>query len=169
MNRREFLQGIAAAAAAGLPVASAHAQQGKADASFYDGVAPFGNVSLFHFTDCHAQLMPIRFREPNVNLGIGAAWGQPPHLVGEALLKHFGIRPGTREAHAFTYLEFERAAKSFGMMGGFAHLATLVRKLKSRGRMRCCSTAATRGRAPPPRCGRKARTWSTRRSCWAST
>ena len=84
----------------------------SADASFYDGVTPFGNVSLLHFTDCHAQLLPIRFREPNVNLGIGAAWGQPPHLVGEALLKHFGIRPGTRDAHAFTYLDFERAARS---------------------------------------------------------
>jgi sulfur-oxidizing protein SoxB len=130
MNRREFLHGIAAAAAAGLPVAPGHAQSG-ADASFYDGVAPFGNVSLLHFTDCHAQLLPIRFREPNVNLGIGAAWGHPPHIVGEALLKHFGIRPGTRDAHAFTYLDFVRAAKTYGEVGGFAHLATLVKKLRA--------------------------------------
>jgi sulfur-oxidizing protein SoxB len=131
MNRREFLQGIAAAAAAGLPVGAAWTKDGAADEGFYDGVVPFGNVSLLHFTDCHAQLNPIYFREPNVNLGVGAAQGQPPHLVGEALLKRFGIAPGTRDAHAFTYLDFERAARAFGQMGGFAHLATLVKKLRA--------------------------------------
>jgi len=131
MNRREFLQGIAAAAAAGLPVADADAAARRADAGFYTGVTPFGNVSLLHFTDCHAQLQPIHYREPNVNLGVGAAWGQPPHIVGETLLKHFGIAPGTRPAHAFTYLDFSRAARNFGAMGGFAHLATLVKQLKA--------------------------------------
>ena len=129
MNRREFLEAIAVAAAAGLPVGSVSAQ--GAAASFYDGVTPFGNVGLLHFTDCHAQLMPIYYREPNVNLGVGAAAGKPPHLVGEHLLRHFGIAPGTREAHAFTYLDYVNAAKAFGQMGGFAHLATLVAKLKS--------------------------------------
>jgi sulfur-oxidizing protein SoxB len=131
VNRREFLQGIAAAAAAGLPVADVAAAQSRGDASFYAGVAPFGNVSLLHFTDCHAQLKPIYFREPNVNLGVGAAWGQPPHIVGEALLKHFRIAPNSREAHAFTYLDYTRAARAFGTMGGFAHLATLVKQLKA--------------------------------------
>ena len=131
MNRREFLQGIAAAAAAGLPVADVTAAQRRGDASFYAGIAPFGNVSLLHFTDCHAQLLPIHFREPNVNLGVGAAWGQPPHIVGEALLKHFRIAPHSRDAHAFTYLDYPRAARAFGTMGGFAHLATLVRQLKA--------------------------------------
>ncbi|MEO8507793.1 MAG: thiosulfohydrolase SoxB [Betaproteobacteria bacterium] len=132
MNRREFLEAIAVAAAAGLPVGSVSAQGGAADASFYDrAVKPFGNVSLLHFTDCHAQLMPIYFREPNVNLGVGASTAKPPHLVGEHLLKHFGIAPGTRDAHAFTYLDFTNAAKAFGKVGGFAHLATLVAKLKA--------------------------------------
>ncbi len=131
MNRREFLQGIAAAAAAGLPVADVAAAQRRGDASFYANVTPFGNVSLLHFTDCHAQLKPIFFREPNVNLGVGAAWGQPPHIVGEALLKHFRIAPNSREAHAFTYLDYTRAARAFGTMGGFAHLATLVKQLKA--------------------------------------
>ena len=129
MNRREFLEAIAVAAAAGLPVGSVSAQ--GAAASFYDGVKPVGNVGLLHFTDCHAQLMPIYFREPNVNLGVGASAGKPPHLVGEHLLRHFGIAPGTREAHAFTYLDFTNAAKAFGKVGGFAHLATLVAKLKA--------------------------------------
>ncbi len=131
MNRREFLHAIAAAAAAGLPVTDARALDLSAGAKFYDGVAPFGNVSLLHFTDCHAQLLPMLYREPDVNLGVGAAAGQPPHLVGEHLLKFFGIPPATREAHAFTYLDFTRAAKAYGQMGGFAHLATLIKKLKS--------------------------------------
>ena len=72
----------------------------------------------------------MHFREPSVNLGVGDARGKPPHLVGEALLQHFGIAPGTRDAHAFTYLDFERAARAYGAMGGFAHLATLVKRLQ---------------------------------------
>lgn len=129
MNRREFLQLIAAASAAGMAVDSrgALAQTGK---GFYD-LPRFGNVHFLHFTDCHAQLMPIYFREPNVNLGLGDARGRAPHLVGEHLLKQFGIRPDTREAHAFTYLDFEKAAKVYGKVGGFAHLATLVKQLRA--------------------------------------
>jgi S-sulfosulfanyl-L-cysteine sulfohydrolase len=131
MNRREFLNVLAAAAAAGFPLASRPAlAQGNAASAMYD-IAPFGNVSLLHFTDCHAQLLPIYFREPNVNLGVGNAWGKPPHLVGEHLLKHFGIAPGTRDAHAFTYLDFTQAARAFGQVGGFAHLATLVKMLRA--------------------------------------
>jgi sulfur-oxidizing protein SoxB len=91
----------------------------------------FGNVSFLHFTDCHAQLMPIYFREPSVNIGVADALGQPPHIVGEALLKYFKIRPGTPEAHAFTYLNFEQAAKTYGKVGGFAHLATLVKMMRA--------------------------------------
>ncbi|HTQ00448.1 MAG TPA: thiosulfohydrolase SoxB [Casimicrobiaceae bacterium] len=128
MNRREFVAGAAAAVAAGLPLSRALAQDG---AAFYEAAKPFGNVSVLHFTDCHAQLLPVYFREPSVNLGVGAAAGQPPHLVGEFLLKRFGIAPGTRDAHALTYLDFEAAARTFGAMGGFAHLATLVRQLKA--------------------------------------
>ena len=78
------------------------------DGTFYDSVAPFGNVSLLHFTDCHAQLLPTYYREPSVNLGVSGAAGKPPHLVGDALLKHFAIAPATRDAHAFTYLDYER-------------------------------------------------------------
>ena len=131
MNRREFLNVLAAASAAGFPLASREvlAQPGTGDAA-YD-VPRFGNVSLLHFTDCHAQLLPSFFREPSVNLGLGAARGKPPHLVGEALLKHFGIPAGTRDAHAFTYLDFEAAARAYGAVGGFAHLATLVNRLKA--------------------------------------
>jgi sulfur-oxidizing protein SoxB len=130
MNRREFLHLLAAGAAAGLPL-DARAQLEQRGAFYDAALKPFGNVSLLHVTDVHAQLKPLRFREPSVNLGIGEAAGKPPHLVGEALLKHFGIRPGTREAHAFTYLDFERASRTFGTVGGYAHLATLVRQLRA--------------------------------------
>ena len=131
MNRREFLNVLAAGAAAGFPLSARHVlAQGNAASAMYD-IAPFGNVSLLHFTDCHAQLLPVYYREPNVNLGVGSASGKPPHLVGENLLKHFGIAPGTRDAHAFTYLDFTKAAQAFGQVGGFAHLATLVKMLKA--------------------------------------
>ena len=131
MDRREFLQVLAAAAAAGFPVASRDVlAQGRAAAAMYD-VPAFGNVSLLHFTDCHGQLVPGLYREPSVNLGFGASFGQPPHLVGEALLKRFGIKPGTIDAHAFTYLDFTAAARTYGKVGGFAHLATLVKRLKA--------------------------------------
>ncbi|MCX7891144.1 MAG: thiosulfohydrolase SoxB [Burkholderiales bacterium] len=130
MNRREFLEVLAIASAAGLALDSRTAlAQGAADALYT--VPKFGNVSLLHFTDCHAQLLPIYFREPSVNIGVGEARGKPPHLVGEHLLKWFKIRPGTREAHAFTYLDFTKAAETYGKVGGFAHLATLVKRLRA--------------------------------------
>ena len=126
MNRREFLQALAVAAASGLPLGAARAQR----AGFYD-LPRFGNAHFLHFTDCHAQLLPVHFREPNVNLGVAGMAGRPPHLVGEALLKAFGVKPGSPNAHAFTYLEFEKAARTYGKLGGFAHIATLVKQLKA--------------------------------------
>jgi sulfur-oxidizing protein SoxB len=130
MDRREFLQVLAVAAAAGMPISSREALGATpAGAKMYD-VPRFGNVHLLHFTDCHAQLMPIYFREPSVNLGIGAASGQPPHLVGEHLLKYYKIPAETAEAHAFTYLDFVEAARTYGKVGGFAHLSTLIKRLK---------------------------------------
>jgi len=131
MNRREFMQMLAIASAGGFALdhRAVHAGPEKA-AAMYD-LPRFGNVHLLHMTDCHAQLNPIYFREPNVNLGVAGSRGQAPHLVGERLLKHFGIKPGGAEAHAFTYLDFDKAAKTYGKVGGFAHLATLVKRLKS--------------------------------------
>ncbi len=130
MDRREFLNVLAIAAAAGMPLASREALASADGGKLYD-VPKFGNVSLLHMTDCHAQLMPIYFREPDVNLGIAGAAGKPPHLVGEHLLKAYGIRPGGEQAHAFTYLDFAQAARTYGKVGGFAHLATLVRRMKA--------------------------------------
>ncbi|MFN8896742.1 MAG: thiosulfohydrolase SoxB [Pseudomonadota bacterium] len=135
MNRRDFQQVLAAAAAAGLPLARwSEADAATAEAALYD-IPPLGSgggfVSLLHLTDCPAQLLPIHFREPSVNLGVGAMSGQLPHLVGEQLLKKAGVRPGTALAHAYTFLDFERAARRYGKVGGFAHLATLVKRLKA--------------------------------------
>ena len=128
MDRRAVLEALAVGAAAGLPLASRAALAGDGE-GFYD-IPRYGNVSLIHFTDCHAQILPVHFREPDVNIGVAGAAGKPPHLVGEALLKAFRIAPGSREAHAFTYLDFTRAARAYGKMGGFAHLATLVKRLR---------------------------------------
>ncbi len=98
--------------------------------TLYD-IPAFGNVSLLHFTDCHAQLLPIYYREPSINLGVGSSEGQVPHLVGLPLLKRFGIKPGSRQAYAFSHLDFCEAAKAYGKVGGFAHLASLIKRLKA--------------------------------------
>jgi sulfur-oxidizing protein SoxB len=130
MNRREFMQILALASAAGMVLKPGMANAQASANAFYD-LPKFGNVHFLHFTDCHAQLNPIYFREPNVNLGFGSMYDRPPHLVGEYLLKYYGISPDTRDAHAFTYLNFTDAAQQYGKVGGFAHLATLVKQLKA--------------------------------------
>ena len=130
LSRRDFLQALAFASAGGMSLQSNFVSAQVAAQKFYD-LPKFGNVHLLHFTDCHAQLLPIYFREPNVNLGIGAQEGKTPHLVGEYFLKANGIKPGTRDAHAFTYLDYVAAAQNYGKMGGFAHMATLVKQLKA--------------------------------------
>ena len=129
MQRREFLRLLAIASAAGGTLRPG-ASEAQIAAELYD-VPPFGNVSLLHLTDVHGQLLPVYFREPSVNLGIADAEGKPPHLVGEAFLKHFTIPPGSALAHAFTHLDFEAAARRYGKVGGFAHLATLVKRLRA--------------------------------------
>ena len=130
MNRREFAQLLGIAAAGGMLLGSRSALAAPSPAALYD-LPRFGNVHFLHFTDCHAQLMPVYFREPSVNIGLGPAAGRMPHLVGEALLKASGVAPHTPQAHAFTALDFERAARTYGKVGGFAHLATLVKKMKA--------------------------------------
>ncbi|HEX4878321.1 MAG TPA: thiosulfohydrolase SoxB [Limnobacter sp.] len=130
MNRREFMGMLAAASAAGLALDAPHVLAGRAPEKLYD-VKPFGNASVLHFTDCHAQLVPIYFREPNVNIGVAEAAGRAPHLVGEALLNAFNIPAHSPQSHAFTYLNFSEAAALYGKVGGFAHLATLVKLMKA--------------------------------------
>jgi sulfur-oxidizing protein SoxB len=121
---------LAIATAAGLPLAQWSRQASAQTAGMYD-LPKYGNVHLLHFTDCHAQLLPVWFREPSVNLGSGSSRGRPPHLVGSALLRKFGIAPGSAQAHAFTHLDFVHAAQVYGKVGGFAHLATLIKQLRA--------------------------------------
>jgi sulfur-oxidizing protein SoxB len=131
LSKREFMQVLGAASVAGMALGRhADADAATAQKGLYD-VPTFGNVSFLHMTDCHAQLKPIYFREPSLNLGLGGQKGQLPHLVGENLLKKLGVRPGTALAHGFTYLDFEKASRRYGKVGGFAHLATLVKQLKA--------------------------------------
>lgn len=131
LSKREFLQVLGAASAAGMSLGRyADADAAAAQHGLYD-IAPFGNVSFLHMTDCHAQLLPVHFREPSVNIGIAGMQGRWPHLVGESLLRAAGVRPGTATAHAYTCLDFEKAARRYGRLGGFAHLATLVKQLKA--------------------------------------
>ena len=130
MNRREFLHLLTLASAAGFALSPEISRAEIEAESLYDAKA-FGNVSILHITDTHAQLRPIYFREPSVNLGIGDMAGRPPHLVGGALLKYFGLPADTRLSHAFTPLDFEKRAEVYGKVGGFAHLATLIKRLRA--------------------------------------
>jgi sulfur-oxidizing protein SoxB len=127
IRRRDFLRLTGAAAlSGGLPLIA----RGADSAGIYD-LERFGNARILHITDTHAQLQPAYFREPSVNLGIGGMQGKPPHLVGRAFLDRFGVRPDSADAYAFTSVDFEKSAARFGKLGGFAHLKTLIDRLRS--------------------------------------
>ncbi|MDH6249486.1 sulfur-oxidizing protein SoxB [Polynucleobacter sphagniphilus] len=130
LERRDFLKALAIASAGGLSLHSNFASAQQTANAFYE-LPRFGNVHLLHFTDCHAQLLPVYFREPNVNIGVGSQKGKTPHLVGEYFLKANNIPVGTKDAYAFTYLNFDAAAQHYGRMGGFAHLSTLIQQIKA--------------------------------------
>jgi sulfur-oxidizing protein SoxB len=127
IRRRDFLKFAGAAALSGAVPRLARSAD---SAGVYD-LERFGNARILHLTDTHAQLLPGYFREPSVNLGLGAMQGQPPHLVGRAFLDRFGIKPDSADAYAFTSLDFEKSAARFGKLGGFAHLKTLIDRLRS--------------------------------------
>lgn len=134
-SRREFLQaGIAATALVGGSGfggwARLAAQQALSEDALLD-FEPFGNVTLVHLTDIHGQLKPIYFREPSINLGVGAAAGQPPHVTGEDFLKLYKIAPGSPEAYALTYVDFEALAKTYGRMGGLDRIATVLKRIRA--------------------------------------
>ncbi|WP_026279014.1 thiosulfohydrolase SoxB [Thioalkalivibrio sp. ARh3] len=133
LTRREFLEAMVAASAAGFSMNAWAGEKGSwkpLSSEIYD-IPKFGNVSFLHYTDCHAQLKPIYFREPNVNIGVGDMQGKPPVLVGKELLEWFDIKPGSPMAHAITHLDYVDAAEKYGRMGGFSHLSTLVKKLRA--------------------------------------
>ena len=141
-DRREFLKilGVGAVASTGLiscsksdsgAPAPASAPAGAADPleGFYD-LPMQGNARILHITDVHGQLKPVYFREPNVNLGMGDAYGRPPHIVGRKFLDYMGLAADTPESYAYTYLDFDAAALKYGRTGGYAHIKTLLDRLR---------------------------------------
>jgi sulfur-oxidizing protein SoxB len=92
---------------------------------------PLGNVTLLHTTDTHATLLPVYYREPDALLGIGDEAGKPPYVTGEAFLRAYALTRGSAEAYAYTHVDFAELAARYGKMGGYAHLATLVKRMRA--------------------------------------
>lgn len=131
-SRREFLQ-MAAATAAILPASGwsrAFAQQSLTQDALLR-MDPVGRLSIIHVTDIHAQLAPVHFREPSINLGVGEVKGLVPHVTGRALLEMYGIAPGSAMAHALTYDDFATLAKAYGRMGGLDRIATVIAAIRA--------------------------------------
>jgi S-sulfosulfanyl-L-cysteine sulfohydrolase len=134
ISRREFLQATAAAAAitaasgaGSLGQVAAQQKLSQSDILRFD---PLGTVTILHVTDIHAQLMPLHFREPSVNLGVGEARGKPPHLTDRAFREHYGIATGSADAFALTSYDFTALARTYGRMGGMDRIATLVKNIR---------------------------------------
>ena len=133
ITRREMLQVGAATAAVAVGdgnLSRAFAQQRLTQDELLKFDA-LGNVTLLHVSDIHGQLMPVTFREPSVNLGVGEARGQPPHLTGPDFLKRFGIPEKSAAAYAMTSEDFAALTKSYGKIGGLDRLATVVKKVRA--------------------------------------
>jgi S-sulfosulfanyl-L-cysteine sulfohydrolase len=135
ISRREFLQASAAASAiwgvSGIGNWSRLAAQQLLTQDQLLQFDDFGNVTLIHITDIHAQLKPIWFREPEVNLGVGDALGKPPHVTGADFIKRFGLQSGSPEAYALTYEDFTSLGKAYGKMGGMDRVATVVKSIRA--------------------------------------
>lgn len=134
ISRREFLMAAVATSAlvGGMPggLRRAAAQQSLSESDLL-AFEDFGNVSIVHLTDIHAQLKPIHFREPQINLGVGEVAGLPPHVTGADFLDLYNLAPGTPEAYALTYLDFVALAESYGKMGGLDRVATIVKSIRA--------------------------------------
>jgi S-sulfosulfanyl-L-cysteine sulfohydrolase len=135
IRRREFLQAsLAASAIVGASGFGNWSRLAAQQALSQDQLLQFddfGNVTLVHVTDVHAQLRPIWFREPEWNIGVGEAAGKPPHVVGRAFLDMFGIPPGSPEAYALSHEDFAALARAYGRMGGMDRVATVVKAIRA--------------------------------------
>lgn len=130
MDRRDFMKVIAAGSAAGLVGANATDRTALMNQDNPYEVKKTGNARIIHITDVHGNLLPNYFREPNVNMGFGPAFGRAPHVVGDELLRQVGIKPGSKAAHAFTYNNFEFLANKYGKTGGFGQIKTVLDSLR---------------------------------------
>ncbi len=135
ISRRDFLQVAMATSAiygaGGLGSWSRLAAQQALSQDDLLGFETTGNVTLMHVTDIHAQLKPVWFREPEINLGVGAAAGQPPHVTGRDFLKLYGIADGSPAQYALTYEDFTSLAQGYGKMGGLDRIATVVNAIRA--------------------------------------
>ena len=133
LDRRQFLQVTAATAAltGGMGSISRLAAAQRISQDELLAFKPVGQVSLLNFTDCHAQLVPLYFREPSVNFGVGAAKGKPPHITGRDFLKHFGLAAQSPAAYAFSSEDFTALARSYGRVGGMDRMATLIKAIRA--------------------------------------
>jgi len=132
-SRRDFLQlATATAILAGgqVPLHRAAAQQRitQDDLLRFD---PVGQVTLLHISDIHAQLLPIYFREPSINIGVGENTGLPPHITGGEFLRHYGLGDSSPEAYALSSKDFVSLARTYGRVGGVDRLATLVKAIRA--------------------------------------
>ena len=133
ITRREFLTVAAASAAlTGLSgrLGTLAAQQ-KITQEQLLAFRPKGQVTILHMTDCHAQLKPLYFREPSVNIGVGPAKGLPPHITGRDFLSYYGIKPGSLEAYMLSSHDFVALAREYGKVGGMDRMATLVKAIRA--------------------------------------
>ncbi len=126
VTRRDFLRLIAIAGGVGLPRWALAAALTPERLLEFESL---GNVTLLHVTDPHATLLPVYYREPDILLGVAGETGRPPYLTGEAFLRAYGLTRGSAEAYAYTHLDFPALAAQYGKMGGYAHLATLVKRI----------------------------------------
>ena len=166
LSRREFLRLLGMAGAAGMIPGIASSKTLNTD--IYQ-TQRFGDVRLLHITDTHAQLLPIYYREPSFNLGIGEALGRPPHLVTGSLLKYYGIFSSSPLAHAFTPVNYVDAAQKYGKVGGFAYLKTLVERFEESSAVPkpFCLTVAIHGKVLEPHSGARGLIWLKSVTCWA--
>jgi sulfur-oxidizing protein SoxB len=131
LTRRHFVQaGAAAAALLGCGIGRLAAQQRITQDELLRFPAT-GQITLLHFTDCHAQLLPVHFREPSWNLGVGEARDLVPHITGADFLRRYGLPAGSPAAHALTSEDFTTLALSYGKLGGVDRMATAVKAIRA--------------------------------------
>jgi sulfur-oxidizing protein SoxB len=135
LSRRDFLQtSFAASAIVGASGFGNWAKLAAQQKLTQDQLLDFettGNVTLVHMTDCHAQLKPVWFREPSINLGVGEVAGKPPHISGEAFLKAYGLKSGSPEAYALSSVDFVALAREYGQIGGFDRISTILKSIRA--------------------------------------
>src|ERR1700757_2716248 len=130
LGRRELLQAAAATAALGVANGGLAQRRGPTQEDLLR-FKPVGQLTLLNFTDLHAQLVPLYFREPSANVGVGEDKGLPPHLVGEHLLAAYKLGRGPYDAYALACTDFEPLARTFGRLGGLDRLATLIKAIRA--------------------------------------